>query len=184
MHLTRQYLAPTRGSHSYFHYTHQETESNSAQKNSSKGTSIVIGAQEQTPKNFLRSQLIQHIIYRNIKRCQEFLSPQNSRGKGPIKSSSVSYNIIHLDPGVLIASNISNSSSCVKFYHGYRDQSYTRNHILGLMRQWGFFIFQGSKYCDLSPGFSPTTFLSWLNITDIIPCIFYVSVNFQETVFL
>lgn len=117
-------------------------------------------------EGFPLSQLILNIIYKNIKVCQE-LGMSFTRileGKGPIKSSRVFQNIIHLDPGVLIASNISNNSSLVNFDYGYGDQSYTNSHHLALKRQCGFSCSkQVSTVTQMhAPAVSPTTFLSWL----------------------
>lgn len=40
-------------------------------RTAAKAPSIVIGAQGQTPREFFPFTLIQHIIYKNIKVCQE-----------------------------------------------------------------------------------------------------------------
>ena len=153
-------------------------------RTAAKASSIVICAQGQTPKNFLPSQLIQHISYKDIKMCQEFHSSPRTLGGGlggPLYSSSVSYNIIHLDPGVLIAKNLSNSSSLLKFDHGYRNQAY-KNYILGLVEQCGFSYYKQLStvtsmhvQCDLNacpqcmcPNVSPTTHLTWLYFINTI----------------
>lgn len=112
--------------------------------------------------------------------CQEFssiLSPPapNSGSKVPINSSRVSYKIIHSDPGILIARNLSNSSCLVKSDHGYRNQSYTNNQIMGLIRQCGFsYSKQVSTVTWMHVPRCPSHYISILAIlyqhNSLIPC--------------
>lgn len=79
---------------------------------------------------------------------------------------------VTLAPSVLNDRNLPNSNSLIRFDYGYRDQSYTSNHLLGLMRKCTFsYSKQVSPACT-SLDVSHTTFLSWLyfiNTISVIP---------------
>ena len=90
------------------------------------------------PQNFFLSQLIYHLIYENIKVCQELcMLPTRILGERALFTPAVLYNIIHLDPGILTARNFSNSSSPSCLIMWWRSVTHS-NHILGPMRQCAF----------------------------------------------
>lgn len=104
-----------------------------------------------SPQNFLLSQLIQHIIYKKHQSVPRTLhvTYQNSGGKGPINSSRVLYNLIHLDPGILIARHLSNRKASSHLIMWWSSVYTPTSTFLDWQAMW-FFMFQASKHCALN----------------------------------